>query len=63
MVAAEESTGELGAVSMATVLIMGIALLSLACVVFLVVYFALHQPSEIEEVVEEMGTTIKGAAG
>ena len=63
VVAAEESTGELGAVSMATVLIMGIALLSLACVVFLVVYFALHQPSEIEEVEEEMGATIKGAAG
>ena len=63
MVAAEEEAGALGAVSMATVLIMGIALLSLACVVFLVVYFALHQPSEIEEVEEEMGATIKGAAG
>ena len=39
-----KEAGALGVVSMATVLIMGIALLSLACVVFLIVYFALHQP-------------------
>ena len=63
IVAVEERSGALGAISLGTVLIMGIALLSLACVVFLIVYFALHRPSEIEEVEEGMGATIKGASG
>lgn len=35
-------------------IIMGIALLTLACVVFLAVYFSLHRPSEIEEIEEQM---------
>jgi len=39
------------------------ALLSLACVVFFLVYFALHRQSEIEEVEEGMGATIKRASG
>lgn len=43
------------------ILIMGIALLSLACVVFLIVYLALHRQSEIEEVEERMGESLKQA--
>ena len=44
-------------------LIMSIALLSLASVVFISVYFALHHQSEIEEVEERMGESLKRASG
>ena len=41
----------------------GIALLSLASVVFLIVYLALHRQSEIEEVEERMGESLKQSCG
>jgi hypothetical protein len=62
IVAVEDLSGSLGSISFVQVVIMGIALLSLACVVFLIVYFTLHRPSEIEEVEEGMGETIKRAS-
>ncbi|NJN06030.1 MAG: hypothetical protein HC814_06205 [Rhodobacteraceae bacterium] len=59
MVAAEDALET--ALSGVQILIMGIALLSLACVVFLIVYLALHRQSEIEEVEERMGESLKQA--
>jgi hypothetical protein len=58
LVVASEDTSET-AVSGVQILIMGIALLSLASVVFLIVYLALHRQSEIEEVEERMGESLK----
>ena len=63
IVAGEDASGGLGGVAGVVALVMGIALLSLACVVFFLVYFALHRQSEIEEVEEEMGATIRRASG
>ena len=58
LVVASEDTSET-AMSGIQMLIMGIALLSLASVVFLIVYLALHRQSEIEEVEERMGESLK----
>jgi len=63
IVSAENASGGLGGMAGVVALVMGIALLSLACVVFFLVYFALHRQSEIEEVEEGMGATIKRASG
>ena len=63
IVSAENASGGLGGMTGVVALVMGIALLSLACVVFFLVYFALHRQSEIEEVEEGMGATIKRASG
>lgn len=51
---AAEAIGPLASVQF---MIMLIALLSLACVVFVAVYFALHRRSEIEEIREDMQTS------
>jgi len=61
IVITEDVSDSLGAVAFVQVMIMGIALLSLACVILLLVYFTLHRASEIEEVEEGMGATIKRA--
>ena len=60
VVAAEDASET--ALSGVQLLIMGISLLALASVVFLIVYFALHRPSGIEEVEAEMGESLKRAS-
>ena len=53
VVASQDATDVLGPSSVTQALIMTIALLTLASVVFIAVYFSLHRQSEIEEI-EEM---------
>ena len=54
VVASQDAQEALGEVALTQFIILGLALLSLAAVVFLAVYFSLHTQSEIEEIEEQM---------
>jgi hypothetical protein len=58
IVASQDASALLADSSLTQFIIMAIALLTLACVVFLAVYFTLHTQSEIDEIEEQMHTVV-----
>ena len=58
IVASQDANALLAGASLTQFIIMAIALLTLAGVVFLAVYFTLHAQSEIDEIEEEMHTVV-----
>jgi hypothetical protein len=58
-VVSEDATALLGDSSGPQMLIMAIALLSLALVIFVIVYFEMHRQSEIDEIEEEMHGSLR----
>jgi hypothetical protein len=58
VVASQDAGSLLADSSLTQFFIMAIALLTLACVVFLAVYFTLHTQSEIDEIEEQMHTVV-----
>ena len=58
VVANQDASTVLAGASLTQLIIMAIALLTLAGVVFLAVYFTLHMQSEIDEIEEQMKTVV-----